>query len=240
MTTASRLVARRISIVTASVLLFAVVGFFAADLRASQYTASAALIFRGHTFGETLLDGTSSSTVTVPSPAATERTIESQAIAAATARSLSAGSSTAEIAGKIEVEGNPSTEAITVSASDEEPERAATIANTYAEQAVRFYSSLARQRVAAKIRALQRSPAAKGGSLTPANRRSLSRLRAMKVLQVGSLEVAQKAVVPADPSSPQPLTVALLSALVGLVGGLIGAIFFTWNRAEALQPEAIV
>jgi capsular polysaccharide biosynthesis protein len=238
MTTATCLLGRRIPVIAICVLAFAMVGFLTAELRAARYTASATLVFRSRTVGETLLVDRRFSGRTVPSVAATERALLSPSIAAAAARSLPDGASAAAVADEIEVEGNPSTEVVTVSATDEEPERAAAIANAYAERAIDFYGSLARQRVAAKIRALRQSSAGNGKRLAPASRRSLVRLQTLEALQVGNLELAQAAAKPTDPSSPEPLTVALLAALVGLGIGSVAPVLLTWGR-EVRDPRAL-
>jgi polysaccharide biosynthesis transport protein len=213
---------RGLSIVAAFVLGFAAIAFIAAESRADEYTATASLVFRAHTFGETLLGDSVPPTRTPPTPEGAERAIRSAAIAAAAGQSLPGGESAAQIAGKVEVEGNPNSEVITISATDHDPERAAAVADAYAEAAVDSYRSNARGRVAKEIEALQGSGAG-GGEADPATRAEVAHLRALETLQIGELEVVRAAATPTDPSSPASLIVVLLGALVGLGVGAAAA-----------------
>lgn len=109
-----------------------------------------------------------------------------ESIAARTERALARRGTPTEVAGKVEASSDGEANVIQISATDTDPERAATIANAYARQFVSFRRAEARRRIRSARRTLRARLSVEGrrrraqiAALSRARRRALSRLGAM-------------------------------------------------------------
>ena len=121
---------------------------------------------------------------------------------------------------KVDVESEGQSDVVAVAARDSQPEFAARLANTFAEQ----YIAIRRAADRAAIRRAQTLVQRRIHDVSGANRRELEAraddLKILAALQTGKAELAQPAAVPSNPTSPKPVRNGLLGGVIGLVLGL--------------------
>jgi succinoglycan biosynthesis transport protein ExoP len=192
-----------------------------------KYTASASLIFRDSGPGARPLV----SEDPAREAATNVRLLQGDVVEQRVARALGGS-----IGGTVSVVAEGDSNLVTVKATATDPERAALIANTYAEQYTQFRREGARRELREEQQEVRRELAALGDDLPPgrlerfalrrerfALQRRLARLavatpRAGAIRQVGSAEP------PSSASSPNPVRNTMLGALVGLIVGLVLAV----------------
>ena len=93
-----------------------------------------------------------------------------------------------------------------MSAEAATPQRAATLANVYADEVVTLRRAAAAARLQVAINAMDRRIAQAGPDSDLANflRKRREELVTLQAVQTGDVEVSQAAVPPLDPSSPRP------------------------------------
>jgi polysaccharide biosynthesis transport protein len=202
-----------------------------------KYSATASLLFRDPGFDTTLF-GSDFFTPTVD-PAREGQTnaelVSLSVISLRTAKTLDAGTTAKEVEKAVDVQPGTDADVIAVEATDPDPDRAALIANTYADQYVAFRREADRQKVEDARRLVeteveQLSAADQAGPRGEQLRQRVSELRVLSALQTGNAEVVQNATVPSQPSSPRPKRNTALGLILGIVLGSGLAIFL--DRAD--------
>jgi succinoglycan biosynthesis transport protein ExoP len=181
-----------------------------------KYTASASLIFRD--------SGPGAQPLVSEDPereAATNvRLLQGEVVEQRVERALGG-----PIGGTVSVVAEGESNLITVEATAADPERAARIANTYAEEYTQFRRESARRELREERREVRRELAALGKKRRDrpqrfALRRRLVRL-AVAAPPAGAIRPIGSAEPPSSASSPKPVRNTVLGALVGLILGLV-------------------
>jgi Mrp family chromosome partitioning ATPase/capsular polysaccharide biosynthesis protein len=130
---------------------------------------------------------------------------------------------------KVGSEVDPEANIVDVSASDENPRRAAEIANTVADTFLTERARLERRRIAetreeleAELARLEADPA--GGAQVDALRQRLSQLSVSELSAGSDLQVVSEAETPTAPNSPRPLRNGVLAAFAALFLGVLLAL----------------
>jgi Mrp family chromosome partitioning ATPase len=125
---------------------------------------------------------------------------------------------------------------VTVTAERGAPSTAALLANAFADEIVALRRETARADVRraidvlrAKRRQSVRARRSKGGGESSRDEiRSLTtrvaRLQLLKAVQTGNVHTVERAIPPREPSSPKPLTNAILASLVALIIGIFALV----------------
>jgi Mrp family chromosome partitioning ATPase len=211
------------------VVVFAGAALIASSMQATRYTATSRLVFRGRTYGETLLGRRLTPEIgkTGPTPEAIEAVITAPVVPKITAEALPGDHSPTEIADKIDVRVDPGNDAIALTATDADPESAALIANTYAEQAAALFRVLAEKRVGPAIQAAQ------------GDEGKIARLIALEALQLGEIEQVEAATPPSGAASTHILTDTLFGALLGLAIGAALTILLAQANRKVGETRAV-
>lgn len=192
-----------------------------------QYDAFAELLLRGQEPVNTLLDPNSGGGSRDP-----ERELNTEvqlikvaANAHAVRRQLNLDRSADDLLAQIRTDTSTSSNIVTLTVRDRDPELAAQIANAYAGVYVQFRLESARQRYLEAAELAQQQLL----SLTPVDRRTLqgrelqARHRELQIaaaLQTGGAEIVRRASIPSSPSRPRPKLSAALGLFLGLILGL--------------------
>jgi succinoglycan biosynthesis transport protein ExoP len=222
---------RRPWVVLACTLLVLAAAYGVSRLQEKQYTATASLFFRDPGFDQKLFG----STFVEPSPdpvrqAATDvKLVSLRVVAERTAAALGHRLTADEVAAKVTASAEGQADLVSISATDPSPVSAATLANTYAEQFIRFRREAdrakvreAQQLVQAQLDAL--SPAQRSGAQGQSLAQRADQLRILASLQTGNAELVQHAEPPQSPSSPKTVRNLVLGGLLGVLLG-VGAAF---------------
>lgn len=215
------------------VALFCGAALLASALHAKQYTASSALVFREETFGEELFGSEETAAKESARKAATnEQLIGLPQIASQTAAHLPGSHTADEVRKAVEIQIDPDSNVVQLNATDRDPDLAAEIANTYAEQFVEFRRSANRQAVRqaiqrAKDTTSNRLLSSGGDEAKRTLDRSIAQLRVLDTLETGDIEHVEPAEIPTHASSPRTARDVLLAAVVGLVLGAVATIVIT-------------
>jgi capsular exopolysaccharide synthesis family protein len=226
---ASRILAgllRRAPLIVACTLLTAAAALVFSLVQTKQYTADATLLFRDPGFDQRIFG---SSDVAAPDPtreAATNITLVSlDAVADRTAADLGGGLTGDEVSSKVSVESQGQADVASIKATDPDPQFAATLANAFAQNYIRFRRSADRRKVQ-EARALvtadfnRLSPADQQSSEGQSLQRQISRLATLQALQTGNAELVQRATPPTSPSSPKTVRNTILGWILGLLLGV--------------------
>jgi capsular exopolysaccharide synthesis family protein len=201
-----------------------------------QYTASSSLLFRDPAIDRTLFK-------TYPPPnsdpaslrATNERLVSLPAVAGRTAERLGGGTTAAAIYGKVKVTSEGQADLVSVTAKDNDPQFAATLANTFAAE----YINWRRAADAAIIRRAQSRIRRRLDQVGEENRRVLQRrlddLGIIEALQTGRAEQVQRAKPPSSPSSPRPVRDGILGGMLGLILGI--GLAFVVDRLDRRMKE---
>ncbi len=212
-------------IVATTVLLVVIVGLGSA-LQGKQYAASATLLFRSTDFAQQLF-GTNflaASKDPARDAATNQNLVRLRTVADRTASALDNGLSGRQIADRVTVEAQGTSDLVIVKAVDSSPQRAAQIATEFAQQFVTFRREADQRVVNAAGDLVEREL----DGMTAAQRRtsqgqSLLQRRAeleiLASLQTGNAELVQAAAPPESPSSPRTKRDVALAAVLGLVLG---------------------
>lgn len=196
-------------------------------LQTSQYTASASLLFGSTSLDQRLQSSSLTDEADPERVAATNlKLVSLQRVAVLTAEAIDQpGLSASEISDKIEVNPQGESDLVSVEATDESPEFAAVLANTFARQ----YISFRRNADRAKVVRAQALIDAQLEELTPAARVSevgedleqrRRQLQVLGALQTGNAELVQPAAAPDSPSSPKTQRNVALGFLLGIFLGI--------------------
>jgi capsular exopolysaccharide synthesis family protein len=187
------------------------------------YAATAALLFQQDELSQQLFGYGVVQTEDPTEIAATNLNLLTQnTVAGQTAQRLGHSYSAGLVRSAVTVGQAGASDVMQVTASARRPERAALIANTYAQVFIEFRQATDRAQVAqataqlkAEILQLQATPG--GAAQIPNLKQRLNQLSVLAAVQTGDVQIAGSATVPTSASSPRPKRAAAL----GLFGGLI-------------------
>ena len=114
---------------------------------------------------------------------------------------------------------------VSVQAQDHSPQRAALIANTYAQQYIALRQAADRMKIKQGEDLLIQTyngltPAERAGPRGTDLQQQLDKFQALASIQTGNAELSQPADVPSSPSTPKPVRNGILGLLLGVVVGL--------------------
>jgi Mrp family chromosome partitioning ATPase len=234
-----RLLRRRGVWIALCTLLAAAAAFAYSKSQPTKYTASASVIFSS--------DQLSPAIAGLPALSAEGNALLRQSnnleqlylggAAKATAEKVGEGLDGREVSRMVTIGGQPESSVATISVTSGSPQLAAKVANVYAVQAVQVEEKFNRSYFERALVVIKRQLAhleAQGlegtAALTLRNREQS--LELLAALQPSSVRVAEKAFVPAAPSSPKTTRNTAIGALLGLVLGLALAL-----GLERLDPR---
>jgi polysaccharide biosynthesis transport protein len=218
---ALRIVRRRKWVVLQAVIAVPVIAFIFSSTQPTEYTASATLLFRP---APAALEESSAVVDPTREAATNGALVGLPVVADQAAKSLGDGYLGAEIFSEVEVVPSSEADTTSVAATDESPERAATIANAYANAYISFRRRADRAQVQDAIDLAEASleslsPEGQAGSEGEALRRQLDQLKLSQALQTGGAELVQPATPPSSPSSPHPTRNVALGIVLGALLG---------------------
>lgn len=196
-------------------------------LQTPQYTASASLLFGSTSLDQRLQSSSLTDESDPERVAATNlKLVSLRRVAVLTAEAIDRPDlSASDVSDKIEVTPQGESDLVSVEATDESPEFAALLANTFARQYILFRRNADR----AKIVRAQALIDAQLAELTPAARVSevgedleqrRRQLEVLGALQTGNAELVQPADAPDSPSSPKTERNLALGLLLGIFLGI--------------------
>jgi uncharacterized protein involved in exopolysaccharide biosynthesis len=202
-----------------------------------QYDATAKLLLLQTDQAENLLNPGSSSVVDPARNVATsEDLVKLDSVARRVRDQLGIQRSTQDLLAEVHTTSGTSSDVVSVTVRDPDPDLAARLANGFATQYVLLRSntdkaSLSRAAANARAQLATLSPtqkaSAEGQDLT-------ARLRQLQLAAssvTGGVELVSHATVPSSPSRPRPLLTGVLALLLGLTLGVIAALLI-----EAASP----
>jgi capsular exopolysaccharide synthesis family protein len=222
---------RRWATVLVATLVVTAVALGVALSQSKSYTATASLLFRDPQLDQKLFGSSFVSGGTDPSrEAATNvRLAGLEVIADRVAQRMRPGTTAEDVQRATQVAAAGQSDVATIAAKDADPRRAARIANLMAEQFVE-YRKLADQ---SKVREAQTLVSGELDRMSAPERRSsrgrslearAQQLQILASLQTGNVEIAERAPVPTNASSPRPFRSAVTGAIVGLLLGIFAAL----------------
>lgn len=205
-------------------------------LQQKKYTASASLLFRDTQFDQELFGNNfvpPSNTDPTQAQATNVDLVSLPVIATLTAQALHLSPSL--ISSELSVSGTGQSTIAKISVTDPNPQRAAEIANTYADQYILFRRQADRSKISAAQQLVQRQlaalgPAKRSSSVGQSLQNRANQLQILAALQTGNAEVVQSAGVPSSPSSPKTKRNGILGGVVGLLLGI--ALAFGIDRLD--------
>jgi capsular exopolysaccharide synthesis family protein len=210
-----------------------------------EYTAAAQLLFRDAGFDEKIFGSSVLEPSVSPERQAATNVllVSNKRVAERTAKALGRGLTGAAVASRLEVTQEGQADVISVAMTASDPQRAAQLANAYANEFIRFRRDADRNKIA-ETRDLVDRQLEQLGSRTdnPAAqdlRRQADQLKVLASLQTGNAELAQAAEPPGAPSSPRTVRNVAFAVFVGLLMGL--ALAFAMERLDRRlrDPEEI-
>lgn len=199
-------------------------------LQPNRYTASSSILFRSQSLAQEL-PGSSAPSFDPTTQAATNLELVSlERVATRTAHQLGHGFTPKEISNSVDVAAKGASTVIDVKATWRNPQTAARIATTFAQQFVHFQADAERARIGAAQKRLQLTLDRESASAAPNQARintiqaNLDDLQVLKGVSSGEAQVIQRADVPTSPSSPRPLRNAAIGLFAGLLLGIALAI----------------
>ncbi len=213
---------RRRWLVLAILIVVPAAAYGASKLVTPRYEASTTLLVRSTNFSSQAF--TQQVSVATGSAAAAARLVQTTPVAAAAARVL--GESPAEaraLLGEIAVDTDDTdttSQFLTITASADDPDRAAAIANAFARAITRTRTEDAVAEIDKTIATLEGQRAGEAGEskeLRAELDSQLQQLRGLRASQQGTTEVIEPALPPAAPVSPRPLRNTILALLGALI-----------------------
>src|SRR4051794_2443601 len=194
-----------------------------------RFRASAQLLFGRTTPADTLAGAGAAAGGDPAREAATTLALASlDRVAARTRRQFSGPVTVGDLKNAVSVSATGNSDLLTVAAEWATPAQAAALANAFADSIVALRRETARSEVQRSIDALNATLRSTLALPAPgpaaadvrALRERVGRLRVLKALQTGDVQIVERASAPAGPSSPRPVRDAALAAVVALVLGV--------------------
>jgi capsular exopolysaccharide synthesis family protein len=236
-------IVRRASLIATCAFVAAAAALAFSLIQTKEYTAEASLLFRDPGFDQQLFGSAGSPSPDPTREAATNiKLVSLQAVADRTAAALGNGLTGEEIAQKISVpqsEGNA--DVASIKATDPDPKLAATLANAFAENYIRFRRDADRRKVRQARNLVEAdlarlSPTEQQSSQGQSLQRQISRLATLEALQTGNAELVQRATPPTSPSSPKTIRNTVIAWIIGLFLG-IGLAAFLERQDRRLRQS---
>lgn len=208
----------------------AAIALLVAVLSTKQYTAQSSLLIRQSNL-QTLIDPNASSGSEDPARLAATNLllVTSTAVANNVQSALGTKESGSDLLNQISASANPDADIITIQATDPSPERAARLANAFADQFVAFERAQSQQQAAAGAERLRSEIAAlpPGSTAERAQlEQALRNVLALQAVTTGDATTIDRAAAPSSASSPNLKRAVALGLLAGLAIGL-AAVFLT-------------
>jgi Mrp family chromosome partitioning ATPase len=217
-----RVLRRRRTLIVTVTLVAAVAALLYSLVKTPTYEAVATLDF-GKQDSELTIVGTPAAPSNQPDKvaAANARAIVDGAVVLAVKESLRTELPAARLRTAVRTAVQPTTNLVTVTASWENAEFAAKLANAFAQEGERVKTEQLRGRYKAAARDLRRST---GGDRAKRflNTERIARLDSLAVT-ADPVDIADRAGPPAEPTSPRPLRDTLLATILGLMVGCVAA-----------------
>jgi capsular exopolysaccharide synthesis family protein len=215
-------------------------------LQEQQYTAKASLLFRDPGFDQRLFGAPAiPAAPDADRQAATNvRLVSLDVVADRTAEDLGTGLDGDDVSDQLDIEEEGQSNVISIAATDPDPEFAARLANTFAENYIEFRRGADRAKVADAIRLVedeysQLGPDDQEGNRGDALQREISELETLKALQTGNAELVQTADVPDEASSPKIARNTVLGGILGLLLGVGLALLFERVDRRVREPAEL-
>jgi len=213
-----------------------------------QYSASSSLLFRDPGFDEGLFGGQGTGGGGQSSPereaATNERLVGLPEVAARTAQKLGNGLAQGDVLGALDISAEGESDIVRISATHPSPQLAAGIANTHAQEFIRFRREADQDLIQRAQQLLERrlqrlTPGERATERGRALQNQIETLSGLAAAQTGNASQVQMARVPTAPTSPKPVRNTILGALVGLMLGL-GLAFLAEQLDRRLKdPEDV-
>jgi capsular polysaccharide biosynthesis protein len=208
-------------VVLACAIIGAGAGYVIAKRSQKQYSATSVLLFDANASLRQLLGLASTSSSQDPTTVAATNVQLASLPALANLTSSALGPAAQQHPFSVSVSEAGSSNLVNVTATSPSPAFAAQVANTYANQFVKYVTTQQTSVVQQGITSLRRAmrtvhSSAQLGALQT----QLSQLQALSAVQPVNVSVAQTATPPLSPSSPHPTRDAVLGLLIGALVGL--------------------
>jgi succinoglycan biosynthesis transport protein ExoP len=214
-------------------------------LQDERWKASASLLFRDPQFAQQLFGSSLDSSSSDPQrEAATNLELVSLEVVADRAARKIGRVTGKELLEQVEISSKSQSDVVTIEATDENPRRAARIANVLATEYVAFRREADQQKVRSAQALVQRKldalpPEDRDGPLGDTLRDRTSELDVLASLQTGNAEVVQPAAVPRDPALPRPKLNAAVGAVLGILLGAGLALLLDRLDRRMRDPEEV-
>jgi capsular exopolysaccharide synthesis family protein len=218
---------RRWLVVVAAIAICLAAGFVIAGLNSDKrYESSARVLFGTSSLSNQVLQ-VSSGTDDPEREAATNVLLAgSEAVAGSVRRDLGLSTSVSDLLDKVAVESEQNANVLRITASDEDPQQAAAIANAFAREFIAFRARGDRQSIdqAEQDLQAQMNSLPDGSSQRADLQDSLNRLASLRALASSDSRVIARAEPPTNPSNLGLKQILALAGILGLALGLIGAL----------------
>lgn len=246
--TTVRVLRRRLGLILLCLILVPVATLAYSLTQEQQYSASSSLLFRDPGFDEGLFGGQGAGGGGQSSPereaATNERLVGLPEVAARTAQKLGNGLAQGDVLGALDISAEGESDIVRISATHPSPQLAAGIANTHAQEFIRFRREADQDLIQRAQQLLERrlqrlTPGERATERGRALQNQIETLSGLAAAQTGNASQVQMARVPTAPTSPKPVRNTILGALVGLMLGL-GLAFLAEQLDRRLKdPEDV-
>jgi succinoglycan biosynthesis transport protein ExoP len=212
-----------------------------------KYAATSSLLFRLNDLSDSFItgiDGSSQQTNTDREAATNIRLISLDVVDDLTARRLGGGVTGADVRAAMSIEPQGNADVVSITATTENPQLSARMANAFAEQYIEFRRRADRERIEEAERLAdqllsQLSSTDRSGARGRALERRIEDLSILASLQAGNAELVQRASVPLTATSPVPPRDAALGVLLGLLIGVASALVAERVDRRLRKPEEV-
>jgi capsular exopolysaccharide synthesis family protein len=239
-----RVLRRRIRILVLSVLVVIAAAVVFSLVRETQYSATTTLLFRDPQLDQKLFGSGTPRDEDPFRTAATNLQLASLEIVADRTAADVGGLSGDDVDSKVDTSERGQSDLVSITATDADPERAALIANTFATNFIDLRRRANRKNileaeatVRRRIQGLEATPAAEPEEKTLRSR--LEELSVLASVQTGNAEIAERAQVPENPSTPGVVWSGVLGLLFGLVLGVGLAFLFDRIDRRLRDPREV-
>jgi capsular exopolysaccharide synthesis family protein len=217
------IVRRRWFVVALAVAVCIAAAFGQRALSADEYDASVSVVFGSPTLSDSALQVSRGGTDPQRNAATNVLIAESQAVAEAVSRQLGSDASASALRDQIKVEAEENADVLRITATDPDPKRAATVANAFAAQYIRFKARADTDSIEAAESDLRRQLDAlpSGAPERRGLQDSLERLAALRSVASGDARLLGRATVPSTPAGIGGVGLVALAVILGLAVGLI-------------------
>jgi polysaccharide biosynthesis transport protein len=218
---------RRWMVVVAAIVACMAAGILITGFESTKsYEASARVLFGTSSLSSQALQVERASVDPEREAATNVLLASSEAVASNVRERIGLSTSIDDLLADVEVEAEENANVLQITAANENPERAAAVANAFAREFVAFRARQERQSIEAAEQDLQDQldqlplDAPERQDL----REALQRLASFRALATGDAQVIARAEVPEDPANLGLAEVLLLAGIIGLALGLVAAL----------------